>query len=530
MADLTNLSARPPSTNTAATSTSPAASVAKQTNTTVRKGAAPEEKSTVRVGALIVNRGSTSPRPGQPMCESPSSPSSPYVASTPVGSPRTLAAAALGPNVLTVHDACDLFDLHHALQHRLTEELGWSLHWYLDTESEIQSLALAKEVKEKATMAKAHGAAPLVEDEGSAASTPLHSDPNTPQSARRDAQGRQLPFIKQKSQFGVMSTRFECALCHELAAVRRSAFAFTPRSRLSRSPYEFRLASLRRWLRKRGTESVSDALLAACLSVTVQRYLAYLGVADCWTSLFVTAGLPVVPTGGGAPPSPSSPAAGAAPLRLPTTLSSPTRFDRVPLSFYVLPALSRWKPVKPARVETMLRGAAVHPFPLSLCAPANTTECASSLTFFTLQQQSYLPEKRRSSSRRNQMASLGECCACDVYLMAAPTVPTAGVVADESAADDGTTTAVASVWGYIAHDGSDTASAKRTPPPPTGELFYLASSLENYLRLGIVFGWVYGWQLCFSTAGPPPNSVPWLQWINASAYAAALAANADVAP
>jgi hypothetical protein len=503
-----------------------------------------------------------------------------YTASPPGGS-HLSQTSPLGPNVLTVYEPCDLFDLHHALQHRLTDELGWSLHWYLDTETEIQQLELAKELEEKArarTLNNAEGkenvvavgpadnliASPIliggkespVRLDGGAAVTPRHSDPNTPQNYRVDAQGRQLPYVKQKSQFGVMSTRFECALCHELAAVRRSTFAFTPRSRLSRSPYEFRLASLQRWLRKRGTESTADALLASCLSIVVLRYLAYLGFADCWTSLFVTAGLPVLQP---IVHTTSPTAAREKALRFPTTLSVSTHFDRVPLSFYVIPALCRWKALKPARVEKMLRTAAAHPFALSRCFPeasktpagSDTAEAlsvvstlASSLTFFSIQQQSYLPEKRRSNSRRNQMASLGESCVCDVYLVAANT-PSNTFLSSIAAAADGSaqdTAAICSVWGYVQRDSTKNGSAalhsnhhnnsgeSNGGPLPAGELFYIASSLENYLRLGIVFGWVYGWQMCFSTAGPPPNSVPWLQWINTSAYEAALAANADVAP
>ncbi|KPA78849.1 hypothetical protein ABB37_05927 [Leptomonas pyrrhocoris] len=548
------------------------------------------EQSTVRVGAFIVKRSSISPRPGHPTGESPSSPFSPYTVS-PVSTPRLSQTTPFGPNALTVYEPCDLFDLHHALQHRLVDELGWSLHWYLDTETEIQQLELAKEMEEKVrtkprsvadktnvavtvatdgvkgskgeaveAAAKRSGkardsaGAALAESGAAAAAvvTPQHSDPNTPQNYRVDAQGRQLPYIKQKSQFGVMSTRVECALCHELAAVRRSAFAVTPRSRLSRSPYEFRLASLRRWLRKRGTESPADALLASCLSVVAQRYLAYLGIADCWTSLFVTAGLPSLHAAAASTALPT--AAREKALSFPATLSTPTRLDRVPLSFYVLPALCRWKTLQPARVERLLRTAKMHPFSLLRCFPdvANGTSAkeaagvssvassvASSLVFFTIQQQTYLPDVRRSSSRRNQMASLGESCVCDVYLVAsnAPDGFLSSWAAADGSADAATsTTTVASVWGHVPTDeerngwSSGDGGQDGAGLPPSGELFYIASSLENYLRLGIVFGWVYGWQMCFSTAGPPSNSVPWLRWINASAYAAATAANSETAP
>ena len=583
MADLTAASTRASTTtgrdSAGSSHFSKAAKRATTPATPAEATAAIPKQTTVRVGALIINRGGTSDRLGHTTRENLTPTLLPYTAS-PIGSPHLFQTTPFGPNVLTVYDPCDLFELHHALQHRLIEELGWSLHWYLDTETEIQHLELKKEMEGKARAHKSstgeqegsaadvqatvvndttdekdvattaaseessaaeRGSASLkaaqARTDNQAAATSRHSDPSTPQSHRVDAQGRQLPYIRQKSQFGVMSARFECSLCHELAAVRRSAFAFSPRSRLNRSPYEFRLASLRRWLRKRSTESAADALLASCLSVEVERYLAYLGLADCWTSLFVTAGLPVLhPVS--SPETPPTAACEKA-LCLPSSLSLPARFERVPLSFYVLPALCRWKALKPAHVEKLLRTAAVHPFSLSLCFTSMRKEAAaarfsgsvsaassaaSSLTFFVIQQQSHLPDKRRSSSRRNQMASLGESCVCDVYLVAASTT-------DDSEA-------ATSVWGYVQRDAQKgngnskqgDKGAGETLPASTGELFYIASSLENYLRLGIVFGWVYGWQMCFSTAGPPSNSVPWLQWINASAYKAALASNSDTAP
>lgn len=52
--------------------------------------------------------------------------------------------------------------------------------------------------------------------------------------------------------------------------------------------------------------------------------------------------------------------------------------------------------------------------------------------------------------------------------------------------------------------------------------FYVARSLEDYSRLGAAFGWIYGWQLCYSSRGPPQLSLPWLKLFNESALMAAL--------
>lgn len=505
---------------------------------------------------------------------------------------------------------CALYDLHHALQHRLLEDLGWSLHWYLDTETEIKQLEVFKELDEKTkhpshkkenkpTTAAAQGktseaatgdgepksaaASPRVsltaDQQDSSAlggslkgnisslTSPRHSDPNTPPRPHRiDVDGRELPFLVHKPKLGVTTNRFDCYMCQDLSTEARFAASQAPRSKLSRSPFEYRLASLQRWLSKRSAESDKDRLLASCLSLETQRYLAYLGFADCWTSLFVTAGLPtVMPVAASCP----SPPREASP-RLPMTLSgAASRLGSVPLSFYVLPALCRWKCVTPFRRDRMLRESVMHPFPLpeaflwgcrgaslaqlqsraevskAQAASADVSHSLPSLTFFTIQKRSVLTERRRSSIWRNQTASLGEFCACDVYLVAA----TGRGTGDGAAVAD----TIASVWGYVKREDVDSRTLSLPSSPssaaqkckdgregsttattsaksPSGELFYIASSLENYLRLALMFGWVYGWQMCFSSAGPPPNSVLWLRLVNKSAYEAALAASRHTAP
>ncbi|CBH10794.1 hypothetical protein, conserved [Trypanosoma brucei gambiense DAL972] len=60
------------------------------------------------------------------------------------------------------------------------------------------------------------------------------------------------------------------------------------------------------------------------------------------------------------------------------------------------------------------------------------------------------------------------------------------------------------------------------------ELFFIAHTLEDYLRLGSSFSWVYGWQLCYASQGPPPRSLPWLKLFAPSALAAVVASNTIV--
>ncbi|KAG5471394.1 hypothetical protein LSCM1_01478 [Leishmania martiniquensis] len=543
---------------------------------------------------------------------------SPHILSSPSAAARcrrvrhNSTSSAL-PSSTSISAPCALYDLHHALQHRLVEDLGWTLHWFLDTETEIKQNELVKALEEKvqrpsraqsnkattaAAKRKAKGAGKedrthsAVEAAGahvrrtagqersptggdalsasdSAAPSPRYSDPNTPQYHRRlDVDGRELPFAAHTSTFGVVHGRGDCFICRDIFASARPEAPQAPLPRQIRSPFEYRLASLQRWLRKRSTESASDGLLASCLSLEAQRYMAYLGLADCWTSLFVTAGLPALaPEAVASSPKPSC----KTPPCLPTTLSgAASRLGRVPLSFYVLPALCRWKCVTPFRRDRILRESVMHPFPISemfarrgkgasppplqgdlesskaLPATADVSHSLPQLTFFTIQERSLLSGQRRSSIWRSQMATLGESCACDVYLVAA-TARGSG----DATATPGTVT---SVWGYVRREdvnsralslpsspsaaaqqrdsganGSKITTATPAKSPP-GELFYIASSLENYLRVGLVLGWVYGWQLCFSSAGPPPNSVQWLRFVNNPAYEAALAANKDTAP
>ena len=53
--------------------------------------------------------------------------------------------------------------------------------------------------------------------------------------------------------------------------------------------------------------------------------------------------------------------------------------------------------------------------------------------------------------------------------------------------------------------------------------FLVALCFDDYFRLGCIFGWVWGWELCFSTAGPIPSTAPWLLLLSPVAMRQALA-------
>ncbi|ESL07462.1 hypothetical protein TRSC58_04848 [Trypanosoma rangeli SC58] len=80
------------------------------------------------------------------------------------------------------------------------------------------------------------------------------------------------------------------------------------------------------------------------------------------------------------------------------------------------------------------------------------------------------------------------------------------------------------VWGRLRYQqaNEEEGVAPGTRGGHHEELFFIAATLEDYLRLGSAFAWVYGWQLCYAPQGPPPRSLPWLKLFAPSALAAAI--------
>ncbi|KAG8340683.1 hypothetical protein TRVL_08489 [Trypanosoma vivax] len=82
------------------------------------------------------------------------------------------------------------------------------------------------------------------------------------------------------------------------------------------------------------------------------------------------------------------------------------------------------------------------------------------------------------------------------------------------------------VWGHVRylprHRRQEQKKAEGGNETPSGraELFFLAKTVEDYMRLGSTFSWVYGWQLCYASQGPPPRSLPWLKLFSPGALEA----------
>ena len=72
------------------------------------------------------------------------------------------------------------------------------------------------------------------------------------------------------------------------------------------------------------------------------------------------------------------------------------------------------------------------------------------------------------------------------------------------------------------------AHGKCGPPEVWGRhdscVFFLCRCVEDYLRLGAMFCWVSGWQLCYAPSGPPAFAIPWLRLLCPNVTSAALCA------
>ena len=100
------------------------------------------------------------------------------------------------------------------------------------------------------------------------------------------------------------------------------------------------------------------------------------------------------------------------------------------------------------------------------------------------------------ASMAELVVDLGKGTLCDVLLRYSSTTAHIGDVQDSP-----------DVWGRYEN-----------------QLFFIAHKAEDYIRLGAIFHWVCGWQLCFAPCGPLPSAVPWMRLLAPAALAAALAA------
>ncbi|EKF38190.1 hypothetical protein MOQ_001604 [Trypanosoma cruzi marinkellei] len=108
--------------------------------------------------------------------------------------------------------------------------------------------------------------------------------------------------------------------------------------------------------------------------------------------------------------------------------------------------------------------------------------------------------------------------ACEVLLVYICPMTAAGSVGPTTLNDN------PEIWGRLRYQQAGDAESA-TPGNRRGnhdELFFIAATLGDYLRLGSAFSWVYGWQLCYAPQGPPPRSLPWLKLFSPTALSAAI--------
>lgn len=202
------------------------------------------------------------------------------------------------------------------------------------------------------------------------------------------------------------------------------------------------------------------------------------------------------------PVGPTRPPPPQPPRRLASLLSSPM----VPLAFFRLPSWHSVAPLAPEHQEALLR------MPRYPRAHPHSTDFPPDLSSDTLFF-SFHPKQILDSSVVGDWSDTDKwsaTCCCDILLALPRGLPGEPM----------------SVWG-IAEAPAHLHQTALPASPPTStqaaELFCIATCLEGYLRLSAAFGHIYGWQLCYSSMGPPVTSTPWLRMINPSAFQAAKA-------
>lgn len=376
---------------------------------------------------------------------------------TPPPAPPTI------PLSTETDDKCDLFARYHAVLHRFVEE-GWMIRYLLDTTTRI------KDVQEAQSSSTADPTSPL---------TPLYAH---------------------ASRHGTMKELKECPICEDKSLARSNSSAFTPGSRAGRSPFTYRHESLKRWLRKKAKTSEESSRLIACISETASECFAYIGVADLWTSFSFQAGLPPISV-----PSPrSGSSTSTSTKRSAESLQLPQSVDFVQLSSFAVPDLHSVEKLNPSTVETLLRAYRPPDLP-EWCPPQPINELCD---FYRLSSAAEVHEGGKI---------------CEIYL-AVPPAPASKQQQSSSAPPAG-----GAILGFVDAKGfsSSLTYAARSKycicdaqqdEFPLSELFYITHCMEDYFRIGASLGWINGWQLCYSSYGPPENTACLLQWMFPSAF------------
>lgn len=420
-------------------------------------------------------------------------------------SPPLRTLAVLYPSTADVMTSTPVY-FHHSMLHRFLS-LGWLVSWQITRR------------------------APATTEDS--ASSLGHSSSSSSATRRTD----EVVWWSQPSgsvRGGTACKVYECPLCPHTVSPLDGSPACSLALLAQRS--KARGKALQQWVqlyRQRPTSSpspfsfVRDAL--PLLTLDCWRYAADLGVEDGETEVQLVVSLP------------DAAVSPATRQQRSQTTSHVLPSCSAPLCFFLLPAWSSVCELSSEAVKGLL-ALPTYPKPMRGRLWSSTPNGTSNPRVFCYQLRQPLkrvPTLSTSSVHAplpppppTSFEEQAHTCACDVLLVL---TESSGSTQHANVSD---CVAYLTVWGRAPcprrkrrkqqqcenchHVDPSSMTASLGPSPSssssrTDEFFFIAECLEDYLRVGSAFGWVYGWQLCYASFGPPLTSVPWLRFVNESA-------------
>ncbi|CCW69841.1 unnamed protein product [Phytomonas sp. Hart1] len=395
-----------------------------------------------------------------------------------------------GTSLCSSSEAPSLYSIHHEASHSLLS-LGWMVHWGLIMEDVADNAENAFE--------------PL-----QGTKSPTLSCAQFMKKDERPPHGK--PPAKKCAPSPVNEYCFFCSTEKTVGAV----------SRLSRNPKRKQSSHEVDHVSKQpatidlvNAQSIFSTFLSLLRPDERFEYAAYLAglqVRDGRTSFHQYAQLPFLPL---TTLSSARPQRRLSPPSEGEKEGPPPKADRAPpvISSFFLPAWGGLEELPEAEVARLFRIPYFPPRPQD-AAPSP----------LALPARIFIYQRRREPSP-SQAMGVGEMadkvvalCPCDVYL----------IFLNHNNTLPGLSQRL-TVWGRATWSTRTLQSfplacrdaATMTANSSNEELFFIAYGLTEYLRLGAIFGWIYGWQLCYSSRGPQTRSLTWLRLFNPNAMMAA---------